>query len=110
MSAGWTQASYAVTLAFVLIATLPLHRHYRLTVLGQPLRLLGAIVPVAVLFLAWDLVAVGSGHWSFDPAQTFAARLGGLPLEEYAFFVVIPLAGILTFEAVKVVASRRRAP
>jgi len=33
-----------------------------------------------------------------------------LPLEEYAFFVVIPLAGILTFEAVKVVASRRRAP
>jgi hypothetical protein len=36
--------------------------------------------------------------------------LWGLPLEEYAFFVVIPLAGILTFEAVTVVRSRRRAP
>jgi hypothetical protein len=36
-------------------------------------------------------------------------RLWGLPLEEYAFFLVIPLAGILTFEAVTVVRERRRA-
>jgi hypothetical protein len=37
-------------------------------------------------------------------------RLLGLPLEEYAFFVVIPLAGILTYEAVAVARSRRRTP
>ncbi len=97
-------------LAFVLVGTLPLHRYYRLSVLCQPIRLLTAIVPVAVVFLAWDLVATAAGHWRFDPAQTFALRLWGLPLEEYAFFVVIPLAGILTFEAVAVVRSRRRAP
>jgi lycopene cyclase domain-containing protein len=97
-------------LAFVLMGTLPLHRYYRLKVLRQPLRLLAAIVPVAALFIAWDLVATASGHWYFDPAQTFAVRLWGLPLEEYAFFVVIPLAGILTFEAVTVVRSRRRTP
>ena len=100
-------ASYAGMLVFVLIGTLPLHRYYRLNVLRQPLALLEAIVPVAVLFIAWDLVATASGHWYFDPAQTFAVRLWGLPLEEYAFFVVIPLAGILTFEAVTVVRSRR---
>ena len=97
-------------LAFVLVGTLPLHRYYRLSVLRQPIRLLTAIVPVAAVFLAWDLVATAAGHWRFDPAQTFAVRLWGLPLEEYAFFVVIPLAGILTFEAVAVVRSRRRAP
>lgn len=96
-------------LAFVLVGTLPLHRYYRLSVLRQPIRLLSAIVPVAAVFLAWDLVATAAGHWRFDPAQTFALRLWGLPLEEYAFFVVIPLAGILTFEAVAVVRSRRRA-
>jgi lycopene cyclase domain-containing protein len=95
-------------LAFALIGTLPLHRYYRLNVLRQPVRLLGAIVPVAVLFIAWDLMATASGHWYFDHAQTFAVRFWGLPLEEYAFFVVIPLAGILTFEAVAVVRSRRR--
>jgi lycopene cyclase domain-containing protein len=94
-------------LAFVLAGTLPLHRLYHLQVLRQPVRLLAAITPAAVLFIAWDLAATAAGHWYFDPSQTFAARLWGLPLEEYAFFVVIPLAGILTFEAVTVVRSRR---
>lgn len=94
-------------LAFVLVGTLPLHRFYHLSVLRQPLRLLAAIVPVAMLFIAWDLVATAAGHWHFDPAQTFTVRLWGLPLEEYAFFLVIPLAGILTFEAVTVASSRR---
>jgi len=102
-------ASYAAMLAFVLIGTLPLHRHYRLSVLRQPLRLLMAIAPVAMAFITWDLLATASGHWWFDPAQTFGVRLWGLPLEEYAFFMVIPLAGILTFEAVSVVRERRRA-
>jgi lycopene cyclase domain-containing protein len=94
-------------LAFVLVGTLPLHRFYHLSVLRQPLRLFAAIVPVALLFIAWDLVATAAGHWYFDPAQTFAVRLWGLPLEEYAFFLVIPLAGILTFEAVTVAGARR---
>jgi len=110
VAVGWRHASYAAMLAFVLIGTLPLHRFYRLNVLRQPLRLLGAIVPVALLFVAWDLVATAAGQWYFDPAQTFAARLWGLPLEEYAFFAVIPLAAILTFEAVAVAGSRRRTP
>ena len=110
MAAGWRHASYAAMLAFVLIGTLPLHRFYRLSVFRQPLRLLAAIVPVAALFLTWDLAATAAGHWYFDPAQTFAGRLWGLPLEEYAFFVVVPLAGILTFEAVAVAGSRRRTP
>ena len=95
-------------LAFVLLGVLPLHRYYRLSVLRQPLRVLMAIVPVAVVFITWDLVATAAGHWHFDPTQTFALRLWGLPLEEYAFFVVIPLAGILTFEAVAVARTRRR--
>jgi lycopene cyclase domain-containing protein len=108
VTAGWRHVSYAAMLAFVLIGTLPLHWYYGLKVLRQPLRLLAAILPVAVLFVAWDLLATAAGHWHFDPAQTFTARLWGLPLEEYAFFVVIPLAGILTFEAVTVVRSRHR--
>ena len=100
-------ASYAAMLAFVLAGTLPLHWHFRLSVLRQPLRLFLAIIPVAALFVAWDLVATAAGQWHFDRAQTLAVRWWGLPLEEYAFFVVIPLAGILTFEAVQVVTSRR---
>jgi lycopene cyclase domain-containing protein len=110
LGVGWSHAGYAAMLAFVLIGTLPLHRHYGLGVLRQPLRLIMAIVPAAAVFIAWDLFATDAGHWRFDPAQTFPARLWGLPLEEYAFFLVIPLAGILTFEAVGVARARRQEP
>jgi lycopene cyclase domain-containing protein len=93
-------------LAFVLIGTLPLHFYFHLNVLRQPLRLLWAILPAAVLFVGWDLAAHAAGQWRFDAAQTLAPRWWGLPLEEYAFFVVVPLAGILTFEAVTAVSAR----
>ena len=110
VAADWKHASYAAMLVFVLVGSLPLHRFFRLSVLRQPVRLVAAILPAAVLFVLWDWAATEAGQWRFDPAQTFPWRLLGLPLEEYAFFVVIPLAGILTFEAVTVVRDRGRTP
>ncbi|MDQ6714880.1 MAG: lycopene cyclase domain-containing protein [Actinomycetota bacterium] len=98
--------SYAVMLAFCLAATLTLHRVFHLDVLRQPRRLALSILPAAVVFVIWDLAATRAGHWAFDPAQTLPFRLAGLPLEEIAFFLVIPLAGLLTFEAVGVVLRR----
>jgi lycopene cyclase domain-containing protein len=100
--------AYAAMLLFVLAGCLPLHRVYGLSVLRQPRRLALAVLPVAVVFAAWDVAATAAGHWHFDPAQTLAVRVAGLPLEEYAFFVVIPLAGILTYEAVGVARERYR--
>lgn len=95
--------AYAAMLAFCLFGTLPLQLAFGLTVLQQVRRLCLAILPVAVLFIAWDLAATHAGQWRFDPAQTLPVRLGGLPLEEIGFFIVIPLAGILSYEAVRVV-------
>ena len=43
-------------------------------------------------------------------AQTLPWRVGGVPLEEVAFFVVIPLVVVLTFEAVKVARGGTRPP
>ncbi len=95
-------------LAFCLAATLPLHRVLGLDVLTRPLRLAATIGIVAVPFLAWDVLATRAGHWWFDPRQVLPVRVLGLPLEEVAFFVVVPLAGLLTFEAVGAVLARRR--
>ncbi len=95
-------------LAFCLAATLTLHRVFHLRLLGQPRRVALSILPVAAVFIAWDLAATHAGHWFFDPEQTLPVRVLGLPLEELAFFLVIPLAGLLTFEAVGVVLSRGR--
>lgn len=61
-----------------------------------------AVTPVFVVFVLWDRYALSAGHWWFDEAQVLG-WFGpfGIPLEEYGFFVVVPLAAILTFEAVR---------
>ena len=63
-----------------------------------------AVVPVAVVFAAWDAWAVASGAWRFAPADVLGfTTVAGLPLEEVLFFLVVPLCSILTLEAVRTV-------
>jgi lycopene cyclase domain-containing protein len=67
-------------------------------------RLLLAVAPVVVVFAVWDLYAIASGHWTFGADQVTGILLvGGLPVEEVLFFVVVPVASILTLEAVRAV-------
>ena len=101
--------SYVAMLAFCLAGTLPLVPAFRLRVLRQPARLLLTIVAAGSPFLVWDLYATRAGHWRFDAAQTLPWREAGLPLEEIAFFVVIPLVAVLTYEAVRSVRRPDRA-
>lgn len=103
------QWSYLAMLGFCLAATLPLVAVFRLSVLRQPRRLLLTVLAAGSPFLIWDLYATHAGHWRFDPAQTLPWRVAGLPPEEVAFFLVIPLVTVLTYEAVRVVRRRDRA-
>lgn len=94
--------AYVAMLAFCAVGSLPLERVFRLGVLRQARRLSLALLLGAGPFLVWDLLATHAGHWWFDPEQTLPARVLGVPLEEVAFFVVVPTAGILTLEGVRV--------
>ncbi len=96
--------SYLGMLVFCLVGTLPLEVVLHVGVYRQVRRLLLSLLPVVVVFLAWDLYAIARGHWSFDRAQTTGIVLpGGVPLEELLFFVVVPVAAVLTLEAVRTV-------
>ena len=100
------QLSYVGMLAFCLIGTLPLELFLHVGVYRQWRRLVLSVVPVVVVFVGWDLYAVSRQQWSFDPRQVLGVRLpGGLPIEEVAFFVVVPIAAILTLEAVRTVSG-----
>ena len=94
--------AYVGVLAFVVIGTAWLEVALRTRVYARWRRLLAALVPVVLLFCAWDLYAIAAGHWTFDPERTTGVLLpGGLPLDEVLFFVVVPIAGVLTLEAVR---------
>ncbi|MEU8633597.1 lycopene cyclase domain-containing protein [Amycolatopsis sp. NPDC048633] len=94
------RAEYLLVLAACVLVTLPLElagaRVYR-----RPRRLARAVLPVAAVFLLWDVLAISAGVWSYDPAFVSGLRApGNIPLEEILFFVVVPICGVMTYEAV----------
>ena len=94
--------AYLAVLGFVLLGTAWLEVLLRTRVYARRRRLLLALAPVVVVFCAWDLYAIASGHWDFDTERTTGVVLpGGLPLDEVLFFVVVPIASLLTLEAVR---------
>lgn len=100
--------TYLAVLAGCLACALALEPLLRVNVLRRWRRLLLTLVPVAAVFVAWDVAAVRLGWWSYDPAQTVGLVLPGrLPVEELLFFLAIPTCAILGFEAVRAVSGYR---
>ena len=102
---------YLFVLGACLLITAPLELFGR-GVYRQPRRLLGALLPVAAVFLVWDVVAIAAGVWWYNPRYLLGLMLpGDVPLEEVLFFLVVPLCGLLTYSAVSSIlsmVSRRR--
>jgi lycopene cyclase domain-containing protein len=98
---------YLGVLAACLAATLPLELVLRARVYARPRRLALALAPVLVVFTGWDVYAISRRHWSYSRHLTTGWRVGNVPVEELAFFIVVPICAILTYEAVGVVRGRR---
>jgi lycopene cyclase domain-containing protein len=96
--------SYLAMLAFVVVASWWLELAFRLSVLRNPKRLLKTIAIVSPAFVIWDWYAISQGHWFFDQSLMIGI-MGplGIPLEEYLFFIIIPIAAVLTIDGVKFV-------
>jgi lycopene cyclase domain-containing protein len=92
---------YLLLMAGCLLVTLPLEFLLRARVYRRPRRLLFALLPVLVVFLVWDVIGIVRGHWRYSAQYTTGIRFPfDVPLEEVVFFVVIPVCGLLTYEAV----------
>jgi lycopene beta-cyclase len=96
------QYQYLLLMGGCLLVTLPLEFVFGARVWRRPRRLAIALVPTVAVFAVWDLVAIARDHWTFNPDYVTGSALpGDLPIEELAFFVVIPICGLLTLEAVR---------
>jgi lycopene cyclase domain-containing protein len=99
---------YLILMGLCLAITLPLELVLGARVWRQPRRLLAALAPTLVIFVIWDVIAIRRGHWTYNPEYvTGWTLLGNLPVEELVFFVVIPICGLLTYEAVRRVLTER---
>lgn len=97
---------YLLVLAACLVITAPLE-FFGAGVYRRARQAAAAILPVAAVFLVWDLIAIAADVWTFNPRFVTGIELPGqLPLEELLFFLVIPLCALLTYNAVSTILAR----
>ena len=89
---------YLAVLGVCLVVTAPLELVLGVRVYRQARRLALTLGCTGAAFVAWDLLGARLGHWDYNPAAVTGVALLGLPVEEYLFFVVVPLCAILAFE------------
>ncbi len=107
MSDHW---QYLIVLGLCLLITLPLELFGK-GVYRQPGRVFRAVVPFAAVFLVWDAIAIAAGIWWYNGKYMTGIEVPPrVPIEEVLFFVVIPVCGLLTYNAVSTILdwSRRR--
>ena len=93
---------YMAMLIFTVIGSFWLEIFLKVGVLRRVRRLILSILPIALLFVGWDGYAISRHQWHFDLLQIL--RIYGpfnIPLEEYLFFIIVPIAAIMTLEAVR---------
>lgn len=101
---------YLLLMAGCLLITLPLEFVLRARVYRRPRRLVLALLPMFVVFLAWDVLGIVRGHWWYSERYTTGILLPlDVPIEEVVFFLVIPICALLTYEAVGTVLGLVRA-
>lgn len=98
---------YLLLMGACFALTLPLEFVFRARVYRRPARLLRALGLPVVVFSVWDMVAIARHHWTYNHRYVTGWDLPfHLPVEEIVFFVVIPICGLLTFEASRRVLGR----
>jgi lycopene beta-cyclase len=106
---GLDQYQYLLLMAACLVITLPLEFVLSARVYRRAAGLAFALIPVVIIFSIWDIVGILRDHWTYSPEFTTGVKLiFGMPIEELAFFIVVPMCGLLTYEAVGHVLRRTR--
>jgi lycopene beta-cyclase len=104
---GADRFQYLILMGLCVLITLPLEFVFGARVWRRPRRLLAALWIPLVLFVTWDVIAIARDHWGYSERYVTGWTLPfDLPVEELVFFVVIPVCGLLTLEAVRIVLRR----
>lgn len=99
---------YLFVLGACLLITAPLEM-FGEGVYRQGRRAAFAVLPVAAVFVVWDAVAIAANVWTYNPKYVTGVELpANIPLEEFIFFIVIPLCGLFTYNAVDSILTRLR--
>lgn len=89
---------YSFILTLLFIATLFLHRYFKLRLFSSFRHALLLYVVVLVIAVMWDQFAIWRGHWSFNEKFLLGSYIGYMPIEEYGFVLVMPYFGLVLYK------------
>jgi lycopene cyclase domain-containing protein len=92
---------YSFYMFAVIFGTIVLNLLFKLKPIKKIKTVFLSILPVAVLFVLWDILAAYRGHWSFNMEHMLGLVIINQPLEEVVFFFAVPFYYITIWELAK---------
>ncbi|HJY64048.1 MAG TPA: lycopene cyclase domain-containing protein [Ignavibacteria bacterium] len=92
---------YFIVMGICIAGPLVLSFSRKINFYKSPARLIYSIIFPMIIFVVWDIYAVGKGHWSFNEKYITGLYILYLPIEEILFFIVIPFCALFSWEVVK---------
>lgn len=93
--------TYLLILAATIAVPLALSFESKIQYFKKLKYLLPAIVLTGAVFIMWDISFTKARIWGFNPDYLIGINLLHLPVEEWAFFVVIPYSSVFIYEVLK---------
>ncbi len=95
-----THFSYLVVILFVALCAVSVNFGFRLRIGSRWLELLQTELMILAIYLSWDTWAIAKKSWFFDHHQIVNIDvLPKVPVEEFLFFLVVPIMIILSYQA-----------
>lgn len=63
--------------------------------------LIPAILFSGIIFILWDYRFIQYNLWEFNPSYILGIHLSGVPLEEWLYYLIIPMVSVYVYELVK---------
>lgn len=92
--------SYLVVILFIAICACGVNLSFRLRIGEHWREVLKTQLVMLALYLTWDTWAIAKKSWFFDHHQIVNIDvLPKVPMEEFLFFIVVPIVTILSYQA-----------
>lgn len=92
---------YFLILLGILIATLALHKYFKIKLYKSVGHLLVFNTINLVLAAIWDQLAIYRGHWNFNPEFLIGPKIGFMPIEEFLFVSVLSYFALILYKVLE---------
>ncbi len=92
---------YGWVMIFTIIGPLALSFDKKVHFYTRFISLFKAILPVAFVFILWDIYFTKNQIWGFTKDYISTIKIINLPLEEVLFFILVPYACLFIYEVVQ---------